>query len=215
MPPEDFFLWTALSFMTHRAQPLAAISSKKTVELFLLYFLNTIASIWIYVLPQNVWTKKPMLMKEQNRILEEKSKWRTSLSLGIPPTQTPEQVCLLQKQKWQVHSCAKMAVFFNNSEFTSCYSFFFFKQLGGGQSLLYCKISEFHYSLIIITIYLSPEKWGEKEYSRKSWGTSLIVQWLRLCFPMQVVWVQSLVRELRSCIPPNQKVQNMKTEVIL
>lgn len=60
--------------MTHRAQPLAAISSKKTIELFLLYFLNTIASIWIYVLPHKVWTKKPMLLKEQNYILEEKSK---------------------------------------------------------------------------------------------------------------------------------------------
>ena len=76
LPPKDFFLWTALSFMTHRAQPLAAISSKKTIELSLLYFLflNTIASIWIYVLPQKVWTKKPMLLKEQNHILEEKSK---------------------------------------------------------------------------------------------------------------------------------------------
>ena len=117
---QPYHLW-------HRAQPLAAISSKKTIELFLLYFLflNTIASIWIYVLPQKVWTKKPMLLKEQNCILEEKSKWTTSLGLGIPPTETPEQVCLPQNQKWQVHSCAKTAVFFNNSEFTSCYSCFF------------------------------------------------------------------------------------------
>ena len=29
-------------------------------------------------------------------------------------------------------------------------------------------------------------------------GTSLMVQWLRLCFPMQGAQVQSLVRELRS-----------------
>ena len=39
----------------------------------------------------------------------------------------------------------------------------------------------------------------------------LIVQWLRLCFPRQVVWVQSLARELRSCMLYNQKVQNMRT----
>ena len=27
-------------------------------------------------------------------------------------------------------------------------------------------------------------------------GTSLVIQWLRLMFPMQGTWVQSLVREL-------------------
>ena len=31
--------------------------------------------------------------------------------------------------------------------------------------------------------------------------TSLVVQWLRLCIPMEEVWVQSLVRELRVCMP--------------
>ena len=35
--------------------------------------------------------------------------------------------------------------------------------------------------------------------------TSLVVQWLRLPFPMQEVWVQSLVRELRSNMPQSQK----------
>ena len=29
-------------------------------------------------------------------------------------------------------------------------------------------------------------------------GTSLAVQWPRLCIPMQGMWVQSLVKELRS-----------------
>ena len=29
-------------------------------------------------------------------------------------------------------------------------------------------------------------------------GTSLVVQWLRIHLPVQVAWVQSLVRELRS-----------------
>ena len=28
-------------------------------------------------------------------------------------------------------------------------------------------------------------------------GTSLVVQWLRICFAMQGMWVRSLVRELR------------------
>ena len=32
-------------------------------------------------------------------------------------------------------------------------------------------------------------------------GTSLVVQWLRLLLPLQWVWVRSLVRELRSCMP--------------
>ena len=32
-----------------------------------------------------------------------------------------------------------------------------------------------------------------------------MVQWLRLCFPMQGVWVQCLVRGLRSHLPRGQK----------
>ena len=32
-------------------------------------------------------------------------------------------------------------------------------------------------------------------------GTTLVVQWLRICLPMQGTWVQSLVRELRSHMP--------------
>ena len=36
-------------------------------------------------------------------------------------------------------------------------------------------------------------------------GTSLAVQWLRLCLPIQGVQVQSLVREPRSHMPCSQK----------
>ena len=42
--------------------------------------------------------------------------------------------------------------------------------------------------------------------------TSLVVQWLRLCLPMQEVRVRSLVGELRSHMPRGQKT---KTEAIL
>ena len=38
-------------------------------------------------------------------------------------------------------------------------------------------------------------------------GTCLVVQWLRLCLPKQGVWVQSLVRELRSHRPHGQKTK--------
>ena len=37
--------------------------------------------------------------------------------------------------------------------------------------------------------------------SKKYMRISLTVQWLRLCFPMQWAWIQSLVGELRSYIP--------------
>ena len=47
-------------------------------------------------------------------------------------------------------------------------------------------------------------------------GTLLAVQWLRLHLPMQGVWVQSLVRELRSHMPRGQKkLPKHKTEAIL
>ena len=38
-------------------------------------------------------------------------------------------------------------------------------------------------------------------------GTSLAVQWLKLHPPMQGVWVQSLVEEVRSHVPHGQKTQ--------
>ena len=47
--------------------------------------------------------------------------------------------------------------------------------------------------------------------SEKLWvGTSLVVQWLRLCFPLQRVRIWSLVRELRTHMPHGQQPQNIK-----
>ena len=42
---------------------------------------------------------------------------------------------------------------------------------------------------------------GELRYNRSSIRTSLVVQWLRLCLPLQTVQVQSLVEKLRSHMP--------------
>ena len=41
-------------------------------------------------------------------------------------------------------------------------------------------------------------------------GTSLVVQWLRLCPPVQGVWVWSLVGVLRSHMPGGQKTKKVK-----
>ena len=41
-------------------------------------------------------------------------------------------------------------------------------------------------------------------------GTSLVVQWLRVCLPTQGMKVPSLVGEPRSHMPHNQKTKNMK-----
>ena len=38
----------------------------------------------------------------------------------------------------------------------------------------------------------------------RDWVTSLALQWLRLCLPMQKAWVQSLVEELQSHVPWGQ-----------
>ena len=38
----------------------------------------------------------------------------------------------------------------------------------------------------------------------------MVVQWLRLCLPMQGVWVQSLVRERKSHVPRSQKMETLK-----
>ena len=45
---------------------------------------------------------------------------------------------------------------------------------------------------------LSKRNQSEKD---KYCGTSLVVHWLRIYFPTQGMWVQSLVRELRSHRP--------------
>ena len=41
-------------------------------------------------------------------------------------------------------------------------------------------------------------------------GTSLVVQWLRLYFPRQGVWVRSLIGELRSHMLQGQKINTVK-----
>ena len=56
---------------------------------------------------------------------------------------------------------------------------------------------------------------AKKNWFKNRWaGTSLVVQGLRLCLPMQKVWVQSLIRELRSHMPSSQKPKH-KTEAVL
>ena len=44
-------------------------------------------------------------------------------------------------------------------------------------------------------------------------GTSLVVQWLGLRLPTQMVWVQSLVRELRSHMGQKKKQRRKKLKI--
>ena len=55
----------------------------------------------------------------------------------------------------------------------------------------------------------------DKIKQRELPGTSLVVQWLRFCLPMQGKWVQSLVGELRSYHASWPKKKNHKAEAIL
>ena len=48
-------------------------------------------------------------------------------------------------------------------------------------------------------------QWAAKKQARLE--PPLVVQVLRLCLPMPEVWVQSLVRELRSHMPCSQKTK--------
>ena len=59
-----------------------------------------------------------------------------------------------------------------------------------------------------------PEQSLSTPVSRSISGTSLVIQWLGLHLPMQGVWVQSLIWELRSHVPHVQK-PNQKAEAIL
>ena len=43
--------------------------------------------------------------------------------------------------------------------------------------------------------------WEKENLKYANFGTSLVVQWLRICLPMQGMLVQSLVWELRSHMP--------------
>ena len=49
-------------------------------------------------------------------------------------------------------------------------------------------------------------------FKKVNLGTSLMVQWLGLCLPIQKMWIQSLVGDLRSHMPHGRKY---KTEAIL
>ena len=53
---------------------------------------------------------------------------------------------------------------------------------------------------------------AKKENKKKATlGTSLTVQWLRLCFAMQVVQVRSLIGEVRSHMAHSQKIKTENT----
>ena len=51
------------------------------------------------------------------------------------------------------------------------------------------------------------ERNHKQHRKKKNAEISLVTQWLRLCFPMQEVRVQSLVGELRSHMPHGQKTK--------
>ena len=62
-----------------------------------------------------------------------------------------------------------------------------------------------YYNIVILTIFkISPHP-----------GTSLVVQWLRICLPGKGVWVQSLVVELRPHTPRRQNKRNIKRSNVL
>ena len=61
-------------------------------------------------------------------------------------------------------------------------------------------------------MFSESEVWSLKESVKRQShvGTSLVVQWLKLCLPMQGVRVGSLVEELGSHMPSAKKNQNIK-----
>ena len=61
--------------------------------------------------------------------------------------------------------------------------------------------------------------WRDSFYSLEqdlSWGTSLVVQGLRICLTIQGMWVQSLVRELKSHMPWSNRahVPQLRPDVV-
>ena len=62
----------------------------------------------------------------------------------------------------------------------------------------------------LATTQTLPER--EADIKRESGGISLVAQWLRLCLPMQGLWVRSLVRQLRSHIPGGQKTKTKQKQ---
>jgi hypothetical protein len=100
---KGFFLWTALPFMTCQTQPLATISTAKTVdESFPLYFefLNITAATWIYVFSTSSKGGHAFEGIESRSKRELKVKYRS----GSLPTTRP------QRQKCQLHFLTKRAV---------------------------------------------------------------------------------------------------------
>ena len=57
--------------------------------------------------------------------------------------------------------------------------------------------------MVSFGLYCINPVWKEAtiDAERQQGGTSLAVQWLKIHLPVQGMWVQSLVRELRSQIP--------------
>ena len=50
---------------------------------------------------------------------------------------------------------------------------------------------------------------GQKKKKISDFGTSLLIQWLRLCASTAGVQVPSLVRELRQCMPHSEAKNKM------
>ena len=63
---------------------------------------------------------------------------------------------------------------------------------------------------LLNTVFISISPISQSE-ERKT-ETFIVVQQLKLCLAMQGVWVQSLVKELRSHIPETKKQNRKKTE---
>ena len=81
------------------------------------------------------------------------------------------------------------------------------KQGGGVGGVMNWAIGIDMYTLMCIKLitnknllYKKINKSIKKKEKRKT-GNSLVVQWLRICLPMQGTWFRSLVGELRSHMP--------------
>ena len=58
------------------------------------------------------------------------------------------------------------------------------------------------------------KSWGKGGLTPSCNGTSLVAPWLRLCLPMQGLWIRSLVREPRSQMPQDV-AKNLNKEAIM
>ncbi|XP_060273195.1 bifunctional methylenetetrahydrofolate dehydrogenase/cyclohydrolase 2, mitochondrial isoform X4 [Ovis aries] len=64
--------------------------------------------------------------------------------------------------------------------------------------------------VIIVAAVIDPNQHKELQQNiNQHTGTSLVVQWLRICLPIQRTGVQSLVRELRSYMSRDNELQHM------